>query len=283
LTSSNAALPAGYVLQPVDEQTMTSAESESHTKLEEMKVDLALLSDPATFACHLSAKLDGRAILVRGFVPNEAVRDRALQLAQSATHMTIADGLNLHPTLAMRSAGVPAASLQSGAAELLVTGFPEVAHGIEAKANITGQVTLTGSARSFEEKLAMSQRMLRLNGCTSVVNRVKVTPILRNGTSLTMVTADGMHVVPTEVAMGQPSASAAPNMPEVRVLSSTQGTGTIHAMQAPPAVPRPVQLSKPVESSSMVRPLPAGPAFPRDKGSNNPHSGVSQGLVTFSE
>src|SRR5215471_1752750 len=70
--TSVAGMPTGYVLQAVDGQPVTTPVLDSHTKLEEMKVELALLADPATFACNLSATLDGNAILVRGFVPNDA-------------------------------------------------------------------------------------------------------------------------------------------------------------------------------------------------------------------
>src|SRR5262249_37270680 len=161
---------------------------------------------------------------------NEAVRERALQVARTGTHLVIADGLKIHPSLAMRMAGVPVDSLQQGATQLLAEGFADMAPGIETKASITGQITLTGTARSFEEKLAISQRMLRLNGCTSVVNQLKVTPVLKDGTSLTMVTTDGLHVVPSEVAMDAPMNGTMQPMPSVAVITSTQRTANISGM-----------------------------------------------------
>ena len=211
------------------------------------------------------------------------MRERALQLARTGTHLTIADGLRIHPTLAMRAAGVPVQTLQQGASALLVEGFPEAARGIETKATIAGQIILSGSVRSVEEKLAISQRMLHLNGCTSVVNQLKVTPILKDGMSLTMVTADGLHVVPTEVVMDTPGEGTAQEMPAVHVISSAQSTGTVHATRVPPTAPMPAQMLNPMESQPMMRPLPSAPAAAKEKASNKGRNGITQGVVTFTE
>src|SRR5262249_58069456 len=102
-----AGLPTGYVLQSVDGEAVTKPVLDSHTRLEEMKVELALLSDPATFGCRLKASVDGAGMLVRGFVPNEAVRAKAIQLARTGTHLTVADGMKINAPLSMRAAVVP--------------------------------------------------------------------------------------------------------------------------------------------------------------------------------
>src|SRR5438094_2460101 len=63
--------------QPVAADTMPAQPVlDSRTKLEEIKVQLALLSEPATFGRHLSARADGNAIAVKGYVPKEAVRQK---------------------------------------------------------------------------------------------------------------------------------------------------------------------------------------------------------------
>jgi osmotically-inducible protein OsmY len=288
--TSIAGMPTGYVLQAVDGQPVTTPVLDSHTILEEMKVELALLADPATFACNLSAKLDGNAMLVRGFVPNEAVRERALQAARTGTHLTVADGLKVHRSLAMRAAGVPVAALQQGAQDLLAEGFPEIAAGIEAKATITGQITLTGTARSFEEKLAVSQRLRRLNGCTAVVNQLKVPPIVKDGQSLTMVTADGMHVVPPEVAMDTPMEGIVPAMRAGREISPVPLAVTMTPISRPVAPAKPSAM----EAPPMARTRPAAPASPSamevpptartlPSALPAPTGSVSRGTVTFDD
>ena len=265
-------MPAGYVLQSVDGQPVTTPVLDSHTKLEEMKVELALMSDPATFGCNLSARLDGKAMLVTGYVPNDAVREKAIQVARTGTHLVVADGLKIHRTLAMRSAGVPTEKLHQGAAELLSEGFPEIASGVEIKATITGQITLTGNARSFEEKLSVSQRLRRLNGCTSVVNQLKVTPLMKDGQSLTMVTADGVCVVPAEVAEAS-SEVMVQTTPVIRVIPPVLGTVSSLDAVAPPLPSIPSVM----EAQPAVRTLPS--AVPIAK----PIHGVSKGTVTFED
>jgi osmotically-inducible protein OsmY len=269
--TSMAGMPSGYVLQAVDGQPVTTPVLDSHTKLEEMKVELALLADPATFACNLSATLDGNAMLVRGFVPNDAVRERALLAARTGTHLPVADGLKIHRSLAMRAAGIPVTALQQGARDLLAEGFPEIAAEIEVKATITGQVTLTGSARSYEEKLAVSQRLRRLNGCTAVVNQLKVTPLVKAGQSLSMVTADGMHVVPTEVAMDAPLEGMPSVLPVAREIPTTRATVTTTPIERPADPVKPSAM----EAPPTTRTLPA--ALPAAAGQ------VTRGTVTFDD
>jgi osmotically-inducible protein OsmY len=287
--TSLAGQPAGYVLQSVDGEPVTTPVLDSHTKLEEMKVELALLSDPATFGCNLAAQLEGNALLIKGFVPNEAVRERAIQVARTGSQMMIADGLKVHPTLSMRSAGVPAGTLQQAALDLLTESFPEIAQGIEAKAKITGQITLTGSARSFEEKLAVSQKLRRLNGCTSVVNQLKVVPVIKDGVSLTMVSADGQLVVPSELTMdpiAEPAVVQA--VPAVQV-TVPQAAKQINALEVPPVAPAtPAHAANPMEAQPAARTLPLAlpPMKPLNSATVAPakhFAGVTEGTVIFGD
>jgi len=284
--SSVLGKPGGYVLQSVDRQSVAAPAMDSLSKLDEMKIELALLADPATFGCNLTARLDANALAVRGFVPNEAVRDRALQIARTATATPIADGLKVHPSLSMRSAGVAIAKLEEGASELLKEGFPEL-QGIEAKAKITGQITLTGSAHSVQEKLAVSQKLRRLNGCTCVVNQMKVVPILKDGNSLTMVTADGLHVVPAEMALEGASTMPMGSAPGVAVpvsrVTTADGKATIERtdetkkMSEAPIQPGQASALPPVPQTLPLS-LPPGPQPPPSK---TKAGDPSEGTVTF--
>jgi hypothetical protein len=263
-------LPAGYVLQSVDGKPVTMPVLDSHTKLEEMRIELALMADPATFACNLTARLNGKAMMVNGYVPNDAVREKAIQIARTGTHLIVADGLRIHPTLAMRSAGVPKEQLEQGAMELLSEAFPEIAPALEIKVTITGQIKLTGSARSFEEKLNVSNRLRRLSGCTSVVNELKVTPLMKDGVSLSMVLADGSCFVPTEFA-DSPAGIMMQAIPAVPAKAPVQGTLAVNTTvgSLPPLPPTPPAMQSPTTRRA------ATPA--------KPTRGVSQGTVRFED
>jgi osmotically-inducible protein OsmY len=265
---------AGYVLQSVDGKPVTMPVLDSHTKLEQMKVELALMADPSTFAYDLTARLSDKALLLNGYVPNDAVREKAIQIARTGTHLIIADGLRIHPSLVWRSAGVPAEKLRQDADDLLRDVFPEIAPSLEIKATITGQITLIGSARSFEEKVNASKRLRRVNGCTSVVNELKVTPILKDGRSLSMVLADGSCFVPTEIAEAAGEVPAQPT-PIVHVPEQVPGklrVSPIATAPAPPSGTASMEVPPAMRSA-----LP--PAFPSAK----PSHGVSLGTVTFED
>src|SRR5690349_18575434 len=54
----------------------SASQSDGHIRLEEMKVELALLSDITTFPYYLGTRATGPAVEVRGYVPNETVKQR---------------------------------------------------------------------------------------------------------------------------------------------------------------------------------------------------------------
>ena len=255
--SSVAGAPVSYVIQTADGQAPAPL-LEGHSRLEEMKVELALLGDPTTFPYHLAAHVEGPSLQVRGFVPNDAVRKRTLELARTSTVLTVADGLKIHPKLSMRIAGEPPETLEKGAIKLLTANFPEAVEGIEVKAKVNGQVILTGSIRSYEEKLLVSRLMRRLTGCTSVVNQLKVIPVVRDGSSLTMVTADGLHLVPNEIAD-----ESAVEMP-ARLPMTAPKPLTLPALPAVNVTPKqpPTTVVPWNKSSPMIDPLEVPPVKP---------------------
>jgi hypothetical protein len=82
----------------------TTATSEGLSRLEEMKVELALLSDVVTFPCYLGTFALGDKLDVRGYVPNDVVKQRALDLARQSTILNVTDGLKIDTKLGPRLA-----------------------------------------------------------------------------------------------------------------------------------------------------------------------------------
>jgi hypothetical protein len=70
---------------------------------EEVRIELAWMADPATFPCYLGVYRDGNALKVRGFVPSEAVRARAIQIAGEQSGMTVVDELRINSNMPMRA------------------------------------------------------------------------------------------------------------------------------------------------------------------------------------
>src|SRR5436190_19228989 len=64
--------PTGHSL-PKSQISPAAAAKNDSAKLEEMKVELALLADPVTFSFSLGARASGAALELRGYVPNDVV------------------------------------------------------------------------------------------------------------------------------------------------------------------------------------------------------------------
>src|SRR5262245_13292803 len=55
--------------------------TEAQSKLAQIKVELAWLTDPATFPWPLTARVSGTVLHVGGEVPSQAIRQQALKIA----------------------------------------------------------------------------------------------------------------------------------------------------------------------------------------------------------
>jgi hypothetical protein len=297
VVSSVTGAPVSYAIQTADGQAPAPL-LEGHSRLEEMKVEIALLGDPTTFPYHLDAHMEGPALQLRGFVPNDSIRKHALTLAQASTVLTVSDAMKIHTKLSMRVAGVPVQELEKAAVDLLTEHYPEIVEGIEVKAKSSGQVILGGSVRSYEERLNISRQMRKLTGCTSVVNQLKVIPVVKDGNSLTMVTADGQHMVPNEIAedgvMGTPAKTVVtapkplmlPAMPAVNVAPKQTPTMLVPTsppapamdpLQTPPAKATPAQTTPVDRIGSIIAPPPNSMLLP----SVGERGTVTTGVISF--
>jgi hypothetical protein len=237
-----ATLPAG----PVGHVHSAAAEAppalDSYGKLAEMKVELAWLADPVTFPYHLAARADGAMLEVRGYVPNEAVREQALKVAREHSGLNVVDVLQIYDYLALRSVGRPVEELQQAAREMLAESLKDLARGLDVKARSNGQLVVEGMVPSFEGKLLVSQCLRRVGGCTGVQNELHLLTVQQSdGKSYTLVSADGSHMVPSEGMTPEP---AAPPVPAVRPHEVAVPQRMVPTPAAPVSVPR-VEPSKP--------------------------------------
>jgi osmotically-inducible protein OsmY len=186
--------------QPVEGALGQEAPADGQGRVMEIKVELALMADVSTFPYRLSAQANGEMLEVRGFIPNEVVRQRAMKIARDHCPLTITDGLKIYPRMSFRSGGVSIRELESAVRDALADAFPEAAKQIQVKARANGEVTLTGSIPSFEEKLAVSHCLRKVSGCSAVVNQLKLPTLVKEGMKLSRVSADGEQMVPAELA-----------------------------------------------------------------------------------
>jgi hypothetical protein len=178
-----------------------TALTSGRNRLEEMKVELALLADLTTFPYDLGGRVAGEKLELRGWVPNDLVRQRALAIARLNTSLHVADGLKIQAGWNVRPPVRGAEALQKEGVELLSKHLGALAWPIHVEARSSGVVVLTGPINSIEEKLAVCKLFRQLAGCTGIIDRLNVPPILRDGQRVVAVTKDSSLTAPPMAAM----------------------------------------------------------------------------------
>src|SRR5579875_756726 len=212
--------------------------SDEHQRLAEMKVELALLSDIATFPYEFAARASGKTLKLHGNVPNEMVRQRAMDLARNSTFLRGIDTLTIQPNLSVRSSLLPPDVVQREGMELLQKeiGAPAKQMSLEARPN--GVVVLRGNIDCVESKLEISRLFRRLPGCTAVINELTVEPVLLDGRRVVRVAHNNMLLVPPSALEqgSEPASTPAPAiMPERPPTNDRQPSASPQPQQTTPA------------------------------------------------
>ncbi len=168
---------------------------EAHGRLQEIKVELALLADAVTFPWKITAHVEGKQLKLKGEVPGDSVRQRAAALARQCTAMPVVDRTWTSPVMAAPPPEVPAQELVGGTMKVLREVLGERAGSIEVGTRAGGHITLRGVVPSYEEKLALSSRLRSVHGCACVANLLTVAPVLHEGRAVVPVSTDGTKVV----------------------------------------------------------------------------------------
>jgi hypothetical protein len=163
-------------------------------RLSALQIELAWLSDPATFSFPLQARPAGDGLEVCGFVPDQETKNTALRLARYNANRMIVDAIALDPSLVGRSPAHDTASLQRAALEALRAGHAPA--DLVVQATFGGRVEVSGQVHSWEEKRMVSRMLLQALGCTQVKNHLVVQPVERAGQPSILVSADGSLSVP---------------------------------------------------------------------------------------
>jgi hypothetical protein len=136
----------------------------------EIQVEIAWLADPVTFPYYLEAHVGSSGLEVRGYVPNKAVRDHALNLARVYSALPVTDGLKEHTSLLVRPSLMSPPHLQNSVAAALREALPKGYQHLQVQCGKDGRVAVSGQVATPEERLIVSHALRRLHGCTSVQN-----------------------------------------------------------------------------------------------------------------
>jgi hypothetical protein len=266
---------------PVAEESAPAepAEAPDHAaRVAEIKVQLAWLGDPLTCPYHLGARVVKGKMVVQGYVPNTAVKRRILKLA-GEHGWPVSDALKIYPRLAICPVGGSPREVRAAALVELKKAFPRYAAHITVECRPHGQLTVSGFIPSYEEKLAVSQKLRRLNGCLCVVNELIIPEVVYQGKSYTQMTADGQRLVPikagaqgtgevvpqpqmagTVPAPAHPSSNALPPSPSSAFQDRSE-PATAHSLHTGPTLPTWLQTApRAVPTTTVMNPPVKAPA-----------------------
>ena len=233
--------------------------TERHYRLEEIKVELALLADRATFPYHLGARAAGETLELHGFVPNEQARQYAMTLASHSTFLRVCNKVQIQAALGVTSPRRPAPMLQEEAAELMEKNLGEPAQAMSIGVRPNGLIVVAGSIASAEKKLAVSRLFRKLSGCQGVVNELIVPPSPRDGPSVVQTTLKGSILQPPALLNAKPPARiAAPVNPKRAIPASPLPVPPAPLQPVAPA--RPLAVTVPAKTAAPVSPKRAIPA-----------------------
>lgn len=242
--------PVGHIHPPA------AVRADQDGRLAEIKTELAWLADPAVFPCRLIARADGSTLEVRGFVPHEAIREQALKLAREHSGLSVVDALQVHRGLAPRtSVGRDPQEVKLAAVEALKRTLPEAADAISVQVRPGGQVILDGVVPSHEDRLLASQCQRKVNGCTSVLNRLEVATSAASPNPPTLARHEPLPAGPA-TATQQPMSRPSPESLSAVEVSPPLPMASPPAMEQPaaPVVPTPSQPLRPLHLKEAVDP-----------------------------
>jgi hypothetical protein len=159
--------------KPAPIRAVVKLEADDYNRLAEILMELAWLADPLTFPCRLEAHVNDTVLQVKGCVPNQKVRQRALDLARRYCPITVIDLLKQGEQGPVQLAFVPPPQLGRAAVTALQASFPQQPFKVECDG--AGRVKVSGFVGSFEQKLAVSKSLRGLQGCSAVINDTHVT------------------------------------------------------------------------------------------------------------
>jgi osmotically-inducible protein OsmY len=135
-------------------------------------IELELLSDPATFPYSFKVHATADGIELRGYVPSELIRERALALARKVCPLPLTDALVVQRNMSLPLPSKLPKDLPAQVRHRLEQTCPGLA--AEVQVNDSGVVRLTGNVPSLEEKLLCSRALRQVPGVSAVRNELEV-------------------------------------------------------------------------------------------------------------
>ena len=177
------------------EKPVSSAVLDPMDTFQEMRLECLLLADPALGDSRLTLRRTGDVLEVRGGYDNEQSRRHALDILKQNHNGTVRDLATVAVIPAAARKPMQSAALKKMAARRVKELLPSQAGAIQVESTEAGQLTVSGLALSMEDKVELSRGLKKLAGVVSVRNDLRVTPMLKDGRMVTLVTSDGRRTL----------------------------------------------------------------------------------------
>jgi|GEM_PF-1507707 len=253
--------PAAAVVDPMD-------------SFHEMRLECLVLADPAIGETRLSLRKTGDTLEVRGTCESVAARRAALAVLAREHKGALRDLTSIAVIPFQPRKPMQSAALQKMAARRVKEIAPSQAAAIQVESAEPGMLEVSGLALSMEDKVEISRALKKLAGVVAVRNDLRVSPMMREGRMVTLVTADGRRAIDGSMASSRPArpeAAASPavakpvaNQPIQPVVASDRNDIIERKADAPKprdAQPPAVETARIVVAEAVSRPRqPNGPS-----------------------
>lgn len=264
-----AAQVPNYPVVPASASLATSRPSEFNTSCQ-----LAWLADPATFNLNLALKSGADGLEVTGYVPTEAVKVKAVEIARAVTGQLVKDGMKVHAQMTLdMPKKVNVEELCQEVRDKLAEEFGDKAKLLRVSGAANGRVVVEGTAESTADRVMVSKCLRGVSGCTHVVNKIgagdtyamKAQPLpVANGVARVSAQPNAQPAVRPASAVAPPSSPPPPVMPVMPVAAArptpaptpTRPAGGKSSVSAMPA-PAPAPVVKPAPAVASVTPVKA--------------------------
>lgn len=133
------------------------------------RVEVAWLSDPMTYGYRLSAKSEGSKIELLGFLPSEALKHKAMQIARIALGtVTFEDKITVYPQMALAPAFDLSDKSVITAHERLKAMSTLAIEDLSLVQDDQGVLIVSGRVDHFDDRLKIIDAMKMLPGCKAI-------------------------------------------------------------------------------------------------------------------
>ena len=197
---------------------------------QEMRLECLVLADPSIGDTRLAFRKAGELLEVRGTCESVPARRAAIDLVTREHKGSVRDLTTIAVIPSQPRKPMLSTPLQKMAARRIKELVPSQAGAIQVESPEPGILVVTGLSLSMEDKVEVSRGLKKLAGVVAVRNELRISPMIRDGRMVTLVTSDGRRVL--DGATGSVRPSAQPRAAETAVAAKPPANPALQRVAA---------------------------------------------------